>query len=108
MNVKDRYFSISEVANRTNVNAYTIRYWEKKDLIRPIHIKNGIRKFTEDDINLILKLKDLILNKNLNIKGVKSFIKIDNNYKKISFLKDYILEIEKDIKDILEIFNNKI
>lgn len=44
---------IAEAAQKTNVTPVTLRYYEKVGLIPPIERKDGIRNYSEADINWI-------------------------------------------------------
>ena len=44
---------ISQVAQKFNISQDTLRYYEKEGLIGPISKENGIRNYTENDINRI-------------------------------------------------------
>lgn len=44
---------IAEAAQKTNVTPVTLRYYEKVSLIPPIERKDGIRNYSEADLNWI-------------------------------------------------------
>jgi DNA-binding transcriptional MerR regulator len=70
------YFSISEVSELTQVKAYVIRYWETQfGALRPPRRESGQRKFTQKEVDLILKIKDLLYDKRYTIAGAKHFLK---------------------------------
>lgn len=106
INIEKKFYGISEISEKTNVNAYTLRYWEKNGLIYPIKIHNGQRRYTLEHINLILKLKNLIFEKKLGIKATKLYLKKDT-YTDTSILanelKKNFTEIKKELKAILKL-----
>jgi MerR family transcriptional regulator, aldehyde-responsive regulator len=52
--------TIQEVAEKTGISAYTIRFYEKSGVLPHIQRKeNGIRQFTEADVNFLLFLMEL-------------------------------------------------
>jgi DNA-binding transcriptional MerR regulator len=66
------YFSIGDVKRITGVPEYSIRYWEKEfGLIRPIRLESGHRRYTKENIETILKIKDLIYKHKLTLEGAK-------------------------------------
>lgn len=70
------YFSISEVSQITQVKPYVIRYWETQfPGLRPSRRDSGQRKFIQKDIDLILKIKDLLYDKGFTIDGAIRFLK---------------------------------
>ena len=50
---------IGEIANKTNLPASTIRYYEKKELIKVDRDKNGRRYYKESDIEWIKFIRRL-------------------------------------------------
>lgn len=66
------YFSIGDVRRITGVPDYSIRYWEAEfNLIRPIRLASGHRRYTKKDLYTILKIKDLIYKHKLTLEGAK-------------------------------------
>ncbi len=66
------YFSIGEVAKITQVKAYVIRYWETQfGALRPPRRDSGQRKFTRREIDLILKIRELLYDKRFTIAGAR-------------------------------------
>ncbi|MBI4656180.1 MAG: MerR family transcriptional regulator [Elusimicrobia bacterium] len=66
------YFTILEVSRMTGMPPYTIRYWESKfKLLRPLRLESGHRRFTKKDLEMINRLKDLILMKGYSLAGAK-------------------------------------
>ena len=54
-------YSIGEFSDLTNVSIYTLRYYEKENLINPKRMDNGRRTYSEEDIawiQFIKRLKD--------------------------------------------------
>src|SRR3989338_7472265 len=66
------YFSIGEVSQLTQVKPYVIRYWESQfGTLRPPRRESGQRKFTQKEVNTILRIKDLLHGKRFTIAGAK-------------------------------------
>lgn len=73
------YFSIGDIKRITGVPEYSIRYWESEfNLIRPIRLESGHRRYTKNDVYTILKIKDLIYKHKLTLEGAKKQL---NKYK---------------------------
>ncbi len=69
------YFSIGEVSQLTLVKPYVIRYWESQfGALRPPRRESGQRKFTQKEVNLILRIKDLLHGKRFTIAGAKRIL----------------------------------
>ncbi len=70
------YFSIREVSQLTQVQPYVIRYWESQfSALRPARRESGQRKFTQKDVDSILRIKELLYDKRFTIEGAKQYLK---------------------------------
>ena len=118
----EAYKSIGEVAKILNLvnkkngslNTHTIRFWEKKfKNINPIILAGRRRYYNEKSIEILKKIKFLLKNQGLTIKGAKrlldssSSINLDDSLNKSInignknlILKKKISKISKLIKEI--------
>jgi DNA-binding transcriptional MerR regulator len=72
------YFSIGEVAQLTQVKPYVIRYWESQfGSLRPPRRESGQRKFTQKEVNIILRIKELLHDKRFTIAGAKRVLQLE-------------------------------
>ena len=112
-----KYLSIREVADRTGIPAYTLRYWEKEFVQIKPERHSGMRKYSPQDVDLIKKIKELLYTKRLTIEGVKKYLKVDRRKKKNVDLFEFaqneteldsktVLEIKKELEEVLEILEN--
>jgi DNA-binding transcriptional MerR regulator len=70
------FFSIREVSQLTQVKSYVIRYWETQfSALRPARRESGQRKFTQKDVDAILRIKELLYDKRFTIAGAKQYLK---------------------------------
>ena len=71
------YYSISEVAELTQLQPYTLRAWEKEfSCLRPRRARGGKnRAYRERDIGIILLLKRLLYEECYTTQGVKKKLK---------------------------------
>ena len=66
------YYSISEVSELFDLNASTLRFWEKEfDVLKPTKNKKGNRVFTNKDIEYIRQIVELVKQKGFTIHGAK-------------------------------------
>jgi DNA-binding transcriptional MerR regulator len=66
------YYKIGEVAKFTGVKAHVLRYWETEfKKIRPNKSRSNQRLYRKQDIDLILRLKDLLYNQGFTIAGAR-------------------------------------
>jgi DNA-binding transcriptional MerR regulator len=72
------YFSISEVAEITDLQPYILRTWEKEfTCLRPRRLRGKNRAYRQRDINLILLIKRLLYEERFTIQGVRQKLKND-------------------------------
>ena len=71
------YYSISEAAELTQLQPYTLRAWEKEfSCLRPRRARGGKnRAYRERDIGIILLLKRLLYEERYTTQGVKKKLK---------------------------------
>lgn len=66
------YFKIGEVADIAGVKPHVLRYWESEfAAIRPTKSRSKQRLYRRQDIELILRLKDLLYNQGFTISGAR-------------------------------------
>jgi len=66
------YFKIGEVAELAGVKPHVLRYWESEfGTFRPGKSRSQQRKYTRKDIELVLRLKDLLHNQGYTIAGAR-------------------------------------
>lgn len=70
------YYSISEVSELFDLNASTLRFWEREfDVLKPTKNKKGNRLFTKKDIDHIAQIVELVKQKGFTIQGAKEQLK---------------------------------
>lgn len=70
------YYSISEVSEMFDLNASTLRFWEKEfDVLKPHKNKKGNRLFTTKDLEQIALIVDLVKHKGFTIQGAREQLK---------------------------------
>ncbi|MBN1141500.1 MAG: MerR family transcriptional regulator [Deltaproteobacteria bacterium] len=66
------YFKIGEVADILGVRPHVLRYWETEfSRFRPAKSAKNQRLYRRQDIELVLRLKDLLYNQRFTIAGAK-------------------------------------
>ena len=68
-------FSIGEASEITQIAPDVLRYWESEfQLLRPSRRESGQRRYSRKDLEMILKIKDLLYVKRFTIPGAKKFL----------------------------------
>ena len=66
------YYKIGEVAKFTGVKTHVLRYWESEfSAIKPNKSRSNQRLYRRQDVDLILRLKDLLYNQGFTIAGAR-------------------------------------
>ena len=112
--IKKLYYSISEVSEITKLKAYVLRYWETEfSQLSPPKNRAGNRTYRQKDIEIILKIKNLLYDKKYTIDGARIRLKgnnldgnIDNNSLPNSDKNQVILsKIKDELRNILSIIS---
>tara|TARA_S200000501_G_scaffold338304_1_gene345046 strand:- start:333 stop:668 length:336 start_codon:yes stop_codon:yes gene_type:complete len=107
--IKKLYYSIGEVSKLVGLKSYVLRYWESEfKQLSPPKNRAGNRTYRQNDIDLIIKIKDLLYGKKFTIEGARSVISskvsIINNKKTID--RKIIVQLKNELQQILQIIKN--
>lgn len=106
--------SIREVSRITQVPAYTLRYWEDRfKLLRPVRLKSGHRRYSKRDVDLVLKIKELLYQRKLTLAGAKKILvewgrpRPDgvSQAPEDQHFKGLIADVQKEIRELLDELN---
>ena len=106
--IGDKYYRISEVSTITGLPKSLIRQWEREfPVIKPIR-RGGCRYYSKRDLEIIMKLKQLIFDEKYSIDGAKEIIlgkkRLPSHLTStLDFLKDIVRELENLIMEVREI-----
>jgi DNA-binding transcriptional MerR regulator len=106
-----RYYSISEVARITGLEAYVLRYWEKEfPVLRPRKNRGGNRLYTSGDIELINRINHLRSREKLTIAGARTKLMMRRPSEEktemttAARLQTVIGLLKKEVEDLLKFF----
>tara|TARA_A100001011_G_C13682046_1_gene584107 strand:+ start:89 stop:514 length:426 start_codon:yes stop_codon:yes gene_type:complete len=113
--IKKLYYSIGEVSKLTNLKAYVLRYWETEFAqLSPPKNRAGNRTYRQRDIDIVIKIRNLLYDKKYTIEGAKIFLTKNSDPNKnqikqsddsIRLKKQNIIKIQSELKKILEIIS---
>jgi len=70
--MKKMFYLIKEISELLDESESTLRFWEGEfKALRPRRSSGGKRLYSEEDINLLKKIKYLLRDKKLSIEGAK-------------------------------------
>ncbi|MCG3205898.1 MAG: hypothetical protein KCHDKBKB_02621 [Elusimicrobia bacterium] len=66
------YYTIGDVCKLTGIKPHILRYWESQfKLLRPARRYSGHRKYTQREIDLITRIKQLVVDRRFTLEGAK-------------------------------------
>ena len=75
MKSSDAYKTIGEVSKMMQTPQHILRFWEDSfPQLNPLKRKGGRRLYSESDINLLRRIKELLNDEGYSIKGVKIYL----------------------------------
>jgi len=95
-------YSIGYTAKKVGLPQSVLRYWESVfEQFNPEKTQGGTRRYSDEDISLILKIKNLLYERKFTIKGAQAYLKeetgiIDKEWQQyiISELTDIIATLD--------------
>jgi DNA-binding transcriptional MerR regulator len=99
-------YSIGQTSKIVGLRQSVLRFWESEfTLLAPEKTPGGTRKYSDEDINLLFKIKDLLYNQKYTIEGAKIQLKQQDTENKkeinLSELRTIIDELESILKELL-------
>lgn len=103
--MSSEYIQISELAKLFNITTHTLRFYEKKGLIKPSKISKSNYRYY--DLDAIYKLEKIVLLRKINIpiEKIKEYLKSIDISLYIKNLQEAILDVGKKIEELENIKN---
>lgn len=100
MKSSDAYKTIGEVSKMIQTPQHILRFWEDSfTQVNPLKRKGGRRLYSESDVNLLRRIKELLYEEGYSIKGVKNYL----SKKKIKDIKsEGKLQVPEEVSKKLE------
>jgi len=100
----DRLYKIGEVCKIADVQPYVLRYWETEfPSLAPNKSGGGQRLYTRREIDIILRIKQLLYSEGFTIAGAKKKLEVEEA--PAAAPKDLtraLLDVKKELREILE------
>jgi DNA-binding transcriptional MerR regulator len=105
---KKGYKRIGEVSRLTGIAPSTLRFWEKEfTQLKPAK-RGGQRLYSPQDIELIMRIKDLVHHKGFTLEGAKRELSSKATPRtQVSGIIEGLEEIKKDLQKILNNLEKK-
>lgn len=106
--------TIGEISNKFNLSISTIRYYDKEGLFPNVERKNGIRQFSDSDVESILII-ECLKKSGMQIKEIKRFLDwcnqgdgtLQKRYKMFIEQKEKVLSQIAELEKALNLINYK-
>ena len=103
--IEKLFYTMSEVSEMFNLNASTIRYWEKHfDHLKPRKNNKGNRQFTKKDIEDLRLIHHLLKERGLTIKGAQT--KLKQNKDDVQGNEDIVNRLQQIRKKLVDVRDN--
>jgi len=100
-----RYFRIGEASRIIGVDPYVLRYWEGEfPEIRPQRADSKQRTYQKKDIETLLKVKKLLYEEKMTIKGAKQRLRKEKT-EKSTVDYSFIQNLNTELHEILKILS---
>jgi DNA-binding transcriptional MerR regulator len=78
MAASEKRFKIGDVCKQADVQPYVLRYWETEfPALAPDKTGGGQRTYTQRDIEVILRIKELLYSEGFTIAGAKKKLEVE-------------------------------
>jgi DNA-binding transcriptional MerR regulator len=79
----NKYYRIEDVAIKTGLTKRAIRYYEDIQLIKPVRSESSYRLYTEEDVDKIIRIRELRDSLGFSLNEVKDIFDLEQDLKKI-------------------------
>jgi DNA-binding transcriptional MerR regulator len=100
--------SIGKVCEIVDLPQSVLRYWETVfEQLNPEKSEGGTRRYSQEDVDMVLKIKELLYKKKFTIAGAQTFIAGRTVQKNASGANSEALkDIQEELDDILDILTD--
>ncbi len=100
------FYRIQEVAEITGLKPYVLRYWETQfKQLSPEKDLSDQRRYRQTDINLILRIRDLLYDQKYTIAGARQHVKTKRSRGKKTRVKPAAPELASIRADLNDLMN---
>lgn len=101
--IRKLYYSISEVAEITDLEAHVLRYWENEfEELRPKKNRAGNRVYTERDIEMVRRIKQLLRDDKYTLEGARQVLARGERDAEGDLTDRHLLEMRAFLENILQ------
>ena len=99
------FFRIGEVSEIVGVEPHVLRYWESEfKVLRPTRVGSRRRLYRRKDIELILRIKELLYDRKYTIAGAKKVLRaktpLPGNKRSVTVSRDKLEQIIRELRSL--------
>jgi DNA-binding transcriptional MerR regulator len=100
------FFKIGEVCKIVDIEPFVLRFWETEfPNLAPQKSKSGQRVYKRKDIEMVLRIKELLYERGYTIAGARKQLSRTRPPKE--YRAKVLFQIRKELRDILTLLNRK-
>jgi len=97
------FYKIGDVSRLTGLEPYVLRYWETEfPMLKPRKNRGGQRVYLRKDIDLILKIKQMLHREGYTIVGAKKRLRGEDPERFKKEVPEILVKVKTELQDILE------
>ena len=101
--IRKLYYSISEVAELTGLEAHVLRYWEAEfEQLQPRKNRAGNRIYTEDDVAVVRRVQHLLREEKYTLEGARQVLEREAPDEEAAAVRDRLIELRQFLEGLLE------
>ncbi|MFP5246188.1 MAG: MerR family transcriptional regulator [Thermoanaerobaculia bacterium] len=100
---EEKLYKIGEVCKLAELQPYVLRYWETEfPQLSPNKSGGGQRLYTQRELDIILRIKELLYREGFTIAGAKKKLETEGEPERSS---DRLADIKKELREILKMLS---
>lgn len=103
---KKLFYTIAQVSKVVGIKPYILRYWETEFAQLKPEREKGRRRYRNEDIQTVLRIKRLLYEEGYTIAGAKTKLRKETQSESAEDKKE-IAELKKQLQDLLKMVKNK-
>ncbi len=93
-------YVISVAARMLGIQTYTLRYYERIGIIEPSRSPGNIRLYSEEDLELLKRIRALVSDMGVNLAGVEVILRMLNHLNEVNREVEELREQVKKLKEV--------
>lgn len=105
--MQDKLYKIGEVCKLADLQPYVLRYWETEfPQLAPNKSGGGQRMYTRAEVDVILRIKELLYKEGFTIAGAKKKLEQEMTEPVVAVAvapsEDVLAKVKKDLRELLD------